>query len=86
MRNFALVMGIVSLTLVSGLPAEARTKTLKERCTTSRCVYYETGKGRVATAKKDQAGRTVIRTRDGKRLVVKRDRFNANRVRFQIGE
>lgn len=83
MRNFALVTGIVSLTLVSGVQAQAQT--IKERCTAKRCVYYQVGKGRVATAKKDAAGRTVIRT-GGKRIVVKRDGRDGNRIRFQFGE
>lgn len=84
MRKFALVMGIVSLTLAACCPP-AEAQTIKEKCTANRCVYYQAGKGRVATAKKDVAGRTVIRTGD-KRIVVKRDRSNANRIRFEIGE
>lgn len=83
MRKFAFVLGTVSLMLVSGVQAQAQT--IKERCTAKRCVYYQAGKGRVATAKRDEAGRTVIRT-GGKRIVIKRDGRDGNRIRFQFGE
>lgn len=84
MRKFAFVAGALSLIMVSGIQAQARV--VKERCTANRCVYYEPGKGRIASAKKDAAGRTVIRTNDGQRIVVKKDRHDGNRLRIRIGE
>lgn len=83
MRKLIFALGTVSLMLVSGVAAQAQT--VKERCTANRCVYYQAGKGRVATAKKDAAGRTVIRT-GGKRIVVKREGRDGNRLRFRVSE
>ena len=86
MRNQIIAAGVVAAIMASAAAASTGETRLRERCSANRCVFYEPGKGRVASVSRDRAGRVVIQRpyyRGGDRIVIRRDRNNRGTIRIQ---